>query len=665
MPVHEISSSIPVVLPVAIEYAWLILALPLFSFVLNGLWTCRKNQELSIAISTLCSALSLSWAIYVALTWWHICEDKASGVDYHKIVAFDWLWLPMGGSLTANIGMLLDPISVMMIIVICCIAFLVHIYSIGYMDEDPSRGRFFPLLSLFTFSMLGLVSATNLFQMFIFWELVGVSSYQLIGFWYHKPSAVAASKKAFIITRFADAFFLLGIIITANINNSFDFSVLNSPASWQAMKHSVDLGFITVNALSIGTICIFIGGWGKSAMFPLHIWLPDAMEGPTPVSSIIHSATMVVAGVYLTARMFPLFSAAPHTLELISFVGAFTAAFAAIIAITQRDIKRILAFSTLSQLGYMMFSLGVAQVADSASINPLGYTASMFHVFTHAFFKCMLFLVAGSVIHTVHSNDIGVMGGLGKKMPWTHISALIAVCAIAGIPPFSGYWSKDEIIMTAFTSGHPIYGVIGLVVGGLTAFYMGRFFFLIFWGKERSHLHHVHEDKFMTFPIVFLAVPSLLAGLLSHHWFAEVMLPPMALHDKHGFHHIAWIPYVASAMGFGGLILSWFFYGRSSSNLSSALKIDGRPGWYQVIVHKFYIDEIWLFFAQRVVIQQIAPGIKTFDRKIIDGSMDLIGTILQLGSQGVRYLQNGQLPFYLAATGFGLIFLWYLGQLPL
>jgi NADH-quinone oxidoreductase subunit L len=653
----------PMMLPCAVQYAWVILALPLLSFVLNGLWTCRKNQELSSAISTLLSGLAWIGSLLLAYSWWETVADN-SAVLNHSLVSFDWAWLPMGGGLVANMGMLLDPISIMMMVVICSIAFLVHIYSVGYMHEDASRGRFFPLLSLFTFSMLGLVAATNLFQMFVFWELVGVSSYQLIGFWYHKPSAVAASKKAFMITRFADAFFLLGIIITAHINGSFDFAILNSPESWRAMQNNISLGFLTVNALSVGTVLIFIGGWGKSAMFPMHIWLPDAMEGPTPVSSIIHSATMVVAGVFLTARMFPLFSAAPYTLEVIAFVGAFTAAFAAIIAVTQKDIKRILAFSTLSQLGYMMFSLGCAKASGSGDVLALGYTAAMFHVFTHAFFKCMLFLVAGSVIHIVHSNDIALMGGLRKKMPWTHGSALVAVLAISGIPPFAGYWSKDEIIMTCFLGGHPVLGCVGLFVGGLTAFYMGRFFFLIFWGEARSSLHHVHENKWMTWPIVILAIPSLLAGVLTHHWFAEVMLPPMVLaHAPES--HLTWVPYVASGGGVVGLGLAWFCYGRSNSNLTAALSLDGRPYWYQVIYHKFYFDEIWLFFAKTLVIDKLSPAIKSFDRKVIDGSMDRTGKLVELGSSVVRTLQSGKLPFYLAATSFGVIFLWYLGQLPL
>ncbi|MDP2105298.1 MAG: proton-conducting transporter membrane subunit, partial [Desulfobulbaceae bacterium] len=335
-------------------HSYLLLFLPLVSFVFIGLWMARKYPKMSGEVATLMAALNTIYSIGLATAYYRQVLSHPDLFPNRTLLCFDLAWLNFSPNLTANLGIYLDPISVMMVVVITIISLMVNIYSIGYMKDDPAFGRFFALLALFTFSMLGLVVSSNILQMFVFWELVGVSSYSLIGFWYQKPSAVAASKKAFIVTRFADAFFLIGILTVSFQAQSFDFQILNLPKTIALLNHTILLGGMQVNLLTVAPLLIFAGGWGKSAMFPLHIWLPDAMEGPTPVSSIIHSATMVVAGVFLTARMFPLFSEAASTMALIQFIGAFTAIFAAIIAITQRDIKRILAFSTLSQLGYML-----------------------------------------------------------------------------------------------------------------------------------------------------------------------------------------------------------------------------------------------------------------------------------------------------------------------
>lgn len=654
-------------LPFALSHSWAILLLPLLSFVINGIWVCHKSHRYSALISTLLSGAAFVWALVAAWQWWTVTSFNPELYPNHTLIAWNFKWLTVGAlsspvPLTIGMGGLFDPISVMMLVVVTTISFLVHIYSVGYMEGDPSKGRFFPLLSLFAFAMQGMVVSTNILQMYFFWELVGVSSYLLIGFWYHKPAAVAASKKAFIVTRFADAFFLLGIVLVSYVVGHLDFSVLNSPTSAEMLNREIGLGFMTVNALSAGTILIFTGGWGKSAMFPMHIWLPDAMEGPTPVSSIIHSATMVVAGIYLTARMFPLFAAAPFTLELVAIVGSFTAAFAAIIAITQRDIKRILAFSTLSQLGYMLFSLGVSSInGPEPGVISLGYSASMFHVFTHAFFKCMLFLVAGSVIHVVGSNMIDAMGGLRKKMPSTYLAALAGTLAIAGIPPFSGFWSKDEILMTAFQTGHTVIGVVGLLVGGLTALYMFRFFFLVFHGEARSDLSHAHEDPWMTVPIVILAVPSLVAGYLFKDFFHQVVVPPMETVAAPG--GFSWLPVAASVVALIGTVTAWALYARPQ-RVEAALSYE-RPLWYKVIYDKFYIDEIWLFVTRKIIFRFVATPLKWFDRHIVDGTMNLIGKILFLGGWFVRTAQNGKLAFYLVMTVFGLIFIWSLGQLPI
>lgn len=646
-----------------LAHSYLILVFPFLAFILIGLWLGRlfrqANGYLAIALS------GLSMVAGLAVTWAYFKKVIAHPELYpdRTLVAIEGEWLNFSEGLTANMGIYLDPISVMMVVVVTVIAFFVTVYSVGYMKDDEGFSRFFSLLALFAFSMLGLVISSNILQMFVFWELVGVSSYALIGFWYQKPSAVDASKKAFIVTRFADAFFLIGIIMVSYYSGTFDFQTLNNPETAATLNKTFMLGSVTINLLTLSTLLIFAGGWGKSAMFPLHIWLPDAMEGPTPVSSIIHSATMVVAGVYLTARMFPLFSASDTTLVVIQVVGAFTALFAAVIAITQRDIKRILAFSTLSQLGYMIFSLGVAKMAHDhggSDINPLGFTASMFHVFTHAFFKCMLFLGAGAIIHSVHSNYLDDMGGLKSKMPRTYWSMLIGCLAIGGIFPLAGFWSKDEILLAALQSGHYVTFGVGLLVGGLTAFYMFRLFFLVFHGQAKSDLSHAHEDPFMTFSIVMLAIPSVLAGFFGRHIFAEIFQPPMILVEQH-LAHPSWLPILAGSVGAFGIGLAWLFYGKGETTLAEKCKNTLRIP-YTLIYNKFYIDELYLFVTHKIIFRFIAAPIKWFDKRIVDGAMDLTGAILQLGGKLVRVAQNGQLRVYIAATVLGCIVLFRFGQ---
>ena len=428
-------------------------------------------------------------------------------------------------TLRIDMGILLDPISVMMLIVVSTISLMVHIYSRGYMKGDEGYTKFFAFLSLFTFSMYGLVLATNLFQIYIFWELVGVSSYLLIGYYYTKDTAVAAAKKAFIVTRFADLGFLIGILIIGYYTGTYDFETLNNPEG-SAILNWASTSFMGLSVLTWALILVFIGGAGKSAMFPLHIWLPDAMEGPTPVSALIHAATMVVAGVFLVARLFPMyyFVEEGFALQIVAFVGAFSSLFAAVIAITQTDIKRVLAFSTMSQLGYMMLALGVSGYEGHEG---LGYMSSMFHLFTHAMFKALLFLCAGSVIHAVHSNFLKDMGGLRKYMPITNITFLIAALAIAGIPPFAGFWSKDEILVAVYEHNKLLYAV-GIIVAGLTAVYIFRIYFGIFWGKDRVYDHAPKESPFsMTFPLIVLAILSATVGFIP---FSEFISP-----DRIGF----------------------------------------------------------------------------------------------------------------------------------
>lgn len=646
-----------------VTLSYLIFILPLLSFVVNGLFLCRKSDKAAAAMGISANGIAAISAIILAVHYF------TSGLAPQKAILFEHEFIPFGNFL-ANIGCLIDPLSIMMLVVVTFISFMVNIYSVGYMRGDRATGRFFALLSLFSFSMLGLVAATNLFQMFIFWELVGVSSYLLIGFWYHKPSAVSASKQAFILTRFADSFFLLGIVLVSYVVQSFDFATLNDLTLSSFKAETIDLGLLVVSkadALILGSVLIFTGGWGKSAMFPMHIWLPNAMEGPTPVSSIIHSATMVVAGVYLVARLFPFFAICGSTLTLIMIVGAFTMVFAAIIACTQKDIKRILAYSTLSQLGYMMFALGVCQVGQT--IVTTGWTASTFHIFTHAFFKCSLFLIAGSLIHQVHTNDLDAMGGLRKKMPWTYWCTLISILAISGIPPFSGFFSKDEIILAAFQGHHYVVFGLALLTSGLTTFYMFRLFFLAFHGEPRHEgvkAGHVHEDFAMTLPIVILAVPALLSGIAGKSLFAAFFVPGK-IHAPQlvKLAEASWIPFAAVAIAIIALALAWFFYASPKARIAKALDESNRSGIYKTVYHKFYFDEMYYAVVRQFVIGGIARVARFIEDYIVGTLVNFsVWFIHKLGDL-VRVAQGGYLPFYLGTLIVGVLLWRFLGNLPL
>ena len=647
-----------------ITLGYLILVLPFLTFAINGLFLGNKNAKAAAGLVVTFNGLAFISAALLAFHYF------TSVVAPQKVVLFDHSFIPFAGELVARIGMLIDPLSVMMLVVVTFISFMVNIYSIGYMREDRAMGRFFALLSLFSFSMLGLVVATNLFQMFIFWELVGVSSYLLIGFWYHKPSAVSASKQAFILTRFADSFFLLGIVLVSYVVGSFDFTTINSLTMFPFRNETIDMGICVMSkssALVLGSILIFTGGWGKSAMFPMHIWLPNAMEGPTPVSSIIHSATMVVAGVYLVARLFPFFAVCGDSLTLIMWVGAFTMVFAAVIACTQKDIKRILAYSTLSQLGYMMFALGACKIGQA--IITTGWTASTFHIFTHAFFKCSLFLIAGSLIHQVHTNDLDAMGGLRKKMPLTYACALISILAISGIPPFSGFFSKDEIILAAFQGQHYAVFALALLTSGLTTFYMFRLFFLAFHGEPRHEgvkAGHVHEDFFMTLSVVILAIPALLSGILGKGLF-EHFFTPGKLHVPTMLKvaHAEWIPFVAIGVAVLALLIAWFLYASPKAKIQRALDDTNRCGIYKIIYHKFYFDEMYYTVVRQFIFGGVARVSRAFNDYVIEGLLAFsIWFIHKLGDL-VRTAQAGYLPFYLGTLIVGVLIWRFFGQLPL
>ena len=616
------------------EYTILILLLPLLSFVFTGLLGTRLKPKAAGLIGTLTTATVAALSYWTAISYFGAGRD-ASGV-FPTRTAWNSVWLPFTDSLHIDIGFMLDPISVMMLIVISTVSLMVHIYSFGYMKDERGFQRYYAFLSLFTMSMLGLVVATNIFQMYIFWELVGVSSYLLIGFYYTKKEAIAASKKAFIVTRFADLGFLIGILIFGYYTGTFSFTA-DSEAYGLAK---------TMLPLALGLM--FIGGAGKSAMFPLHIWLPDAMEGPTPVSALIHAATMVVAGVYLVARMFPLFIGyAPDVLHITAYVGAFTALYAAIVACVQSDIKRVLAFSTISQIGFMIVALGVCTSADPHE-GGLGYMASMFHLFTHAMFKALLFLGAGCIIHAVHSNEMSAMGGLRKYMPVTHITFLIACLAIAGIWPLSGFFSKDEILAACFGFS-PWMGVLMTFIAGLTAFYMFRLYYCIFWGKEDKELHAEHRPHeaplSMTAPLVFLAVVTLVAGWIPFGEFVSS--------NGQEYHmHIDWkVAGTSLCVAAAGIAIATFMYLKESRKTADMLAAR-FSGLYKAAYHRFYIDEIYQFITHKVIFACISAPIAWFDRHVVDGFMNLLAKGTASSSRAIRGMQSGNVQKYA---------IWFLG----
>ena len=624
----------------------LIPLLPLISFLILGLYGKKFFKNTAGIIGTISLLVSFTLAAYTAFSYFN---EYYNAGTYPKLIPFQYAWLQFSGSMSIDMGIFLDPISVMMIVVVTFISLMVHIYSLDYLKGEERFATYYSFLSLFTFSMLGLVLSSNIFQIYIFWELVGVSSFLLIGFYYDRPSAVAASKKAFIVTRFADLGFLIGILILSFYSGTLDFNTLittlTSPESGE-LKNAVASSFLGVSALTWGLVLVFIGGAGKSAMFPLHIWLPDAMEGPTPVSALIHAATMVVAGVYLVARLFPVFAlSAPEALDVVAFVGILSAFLAAIIACTQTDIKRVLAYSTMSQIGFMMFALGVSKYGGEES---LGYTASMFHLFTHAMFKALLFLGAGAVIHFIHSNELKDMGGLRKYLPVTHISFFIACLAIAGIPPLSGFFSKEEILLAAYNNNRPVY-FIALITSGITAFYMFRLYFSIFWNKEIS-IHNDHHKKSplaMTLPLVILAVGAALAGFIPFGKFVSSDGTPLESHFDPMF-SIAPV-----GVGLAGILLAMWLYKKQNERPDKIA--NSLSGIYKVAYRKFYIDEIYLFFTKRIVFNLVGRPAAWFDKNIVDGMVNATGNTTQLISERIKRIQSGKVQQYAIYTLLGVI----------
>ncbi len=611
--------------------------LPLAIFVILGLFGRKyfKNASGIIAVIALLASTVLS--LYTAYQYFFV-SGKVNGV-FQKIIAVKYTWLQFSPGLTIDLGILLDPISIMMIVIVTFVSLMVHIFSLGYMKGEERFATYYAFLSLFTFSMLGLVLSSNIFQIYIFWELVGASSYLLIGYYFDKPSAVAASKKAFIVTRFADLGFLIGILILAFHGQTLDFGTLIerlTAAQSPQLLAITGASFLGISVLTWGLVLVFIGGAGKSAMFPLHIWLPDAMEGPTPVSALIHAATMVVAGVYLVARLFPVFALSdPTALKLVANVGVVSALLAAIIACTQTDIKRVLAYSTMSQIGYMMFALGVSGYSGE---NGLGYMGSMFHLFTHAFFKSLLFLGAGAVIHLVHSNEMKDMGGLRKFMPVTHICFLIACLAIAGVPPLAGFFSKEEILLAAYQNNKIIYA-IALFTSALTAFYMFRLYFSIFWKKD-AHLHDHHGEGTlsMKIPLILLAVCSILAGFVP---FSSLVSTDGAVLETHINVAFSTAPVL---LALGGIFLAGFLYKKENDKPQKIA--DSFGGLYKAAYRKFYVDEVYLFITKKIIFNFIGRPAAWIDKNIVDGLMNTIASVTTKISEWIKGLQSGKVQHY-------------------
>jgi NADH-quinone oxidoreductase subunit L len=620
-------------------YILLIVLLPLAAFLLLGLFGRKHFNPSSGFIATAFMSVSALLSFYTAYGYF-FQYGKVEGV-YQKIIVFKYTWLPFSEGMSIDMGAVLDPITAMMLIVVPLVSLMVHIYSLSYLKGEKRFATYYAFLGLFTFSMLGLVLSTNIFQMYFFWELVGVSSFLLIGFYYDKPSAVAACKKAFIVTRFADLGFLIGILVLSFHARSFDFDTIIHNLSARG-NSSLAASFLGVSALSWGAALVFIGGAGKSAMFPLHIWLPDAMEGPTPVSALIHAATMVVAGVFLVARLFPIFNISQPVMLLVTYTGAFSALFAAIIACTQTDIKRVLAYSTMSQIGFMMFALGLA----SAKSN-LGFTASMFHLFTHAMFKALLFLGAGAVIHFVHSNEMKDMGGLRKPMPVTHITFLIACLAIAGIPPFAGFFSKEEILLAAFEKNKAVF-YVAIFTSALTAFYMFRLYFRIFWNKAAQvpaeHVSHHGSNKHseggfaMMMPLIILAAAACGAGFIPFGNF--VSADGKALHAPLHF-SFSIAPVSLALMGI--FTAMWMYKNETGKSQKMAAAFNG---FYKAAYRKFYIDEVYMFITQKIIFNLIAKPAAWFDKHVVDGLVNAAADGTGLLSEKIKGLQSGKVQQY-------------------
>jgi NADH-quinone oxidoreductase subunit L len=654
---------------------WIVPLFPLLGAIVNGLWGRRYIREKAYIPAIVSTALSLVFSLLVVAD---IFVDPRAV----QVVLFDWI---IAGPLNVQIGFLADPLSAMMLLVVAGVGFLIHIYSIGYMHGDPGYYRYFAYLNLFMFFMLVLITANNYLLMFVGWEGVGLCSYLLIGFWFERKSAADAGKKAFIVNRVGDAGFLLGVFLLYTTFGTFTYL--------DVFQRAPEVSTAVLTAI---TLCLFVGAMGKSAQIPLYVWLPDAMEGPTPVSALIHAATMVTAGVYMVVRSHVLYQLAPLSAEFVAIIGCLTAIFAASIGLVQNDIKRVLAYSTVSQLGYMFLGAGVG-----------GFIAAIFHLVTHAFFKALLFLASGSVIHALNGEqDMRKMGGLRSHLPITSRVFYVGAIAIAGIPPFAGFWSKDGILADTFKSGHYILWIIGVVGAFMTAFYMFRLIYMTFYGESRvDHevLHHVHESPpIMTVPLIILAILSVVGGLIlgfppEHGWIHRFLGAVVG----HGVIHVATgsaeaaamveehagggalhaldillmiISVLVGALGWG---LAWFMYTKRP-DIPARLAEKYRD-LYELLANKYWVDEFYDYvfvrgtkalanffwgFDERVLdgavngashmTVQTSEGSGRFDLQTIDGSVNGLSVVIKFGAQAFRLLQTGFVQNYVLAMVLGL-----------
>ena len=633
------------------SYAFLILLLPFLSFLVLGLAGMKMKKQVAAIIGTILMGCVFGLSIYTAYEYFFAIGRDASTGLYPTVDSFNFTWLKFTELLTFNIGFRLTPISVLMLIVITTVSFMVHIYSFGYMAErdenykvegyEKGMQRFYAYLSLFTMSMLGLVVATNIFQMYLFWELVGVCSYLLIGFYYPKHAAVHASKKAFIVTRFADLFFLIGILFYSFYVGTFNYDLNAQPELQSSLAGAA---WVMPAALFL----MFIGGAGKSAMFPLHIWLPDAMEGPTPVSALIHAATMVVAGVYQVASLFPIWvEYAPNTLHYVAYIAAFTAFYAAAVACCQRDIKRGLAFSTISQIAYMLVALGVCFAVDNHH-GGLGYMAGIFHLFTHAMFKALLFLCSGAIIVIIGSNFKDYMGGLHKYMPITNICFLIGTIAISGFWPLAGFFSKDEIVDACFHFS-PFMGYFMTMVSGLTAFYMFRLYYVIFWGQSYYELDPEHRKRpaevpfVMWGPLVFLSLVTIVAGWVPFGHFVSATGHAEDIALQHfQFGSTAWLSLAVATIGFA--LATWMY--APKHNPVPDMLARKMPKLHDAALNRFYIDNAWQFFTHKIVFRLFSIPIAWFDRHVIDGTFNFLAWGTNEAGESIRPWQSGDVRQY-------------------
>ncbi|MBI2152981.1 MAG: NADH-quinone oxidoreductase subunit L [Candidatus Rokubacteria bacterium] len=537
-------------------------------------------------------------------------------------VELQWSWLPAESGPMASVGVLVDPLAAKMLVLVALVSFLVQLYSLGYLEQEtaPALGRYFAYHSLFAFSMIGLVLASNFLQMFIFWELVGLCSYLLIGFWYDKPEAARAAVKAFWVTKAGDLGFIIGIVLLWGQAGTFNFIELFAMASGKTLP-AAGLGLIM--------FLIYLGAVGKSAQFPLHVWLPDAMEGPTPVSALIHAATMVAAGVYLVSRVYPLFLLTPDVLALIAWVGAFTALLAATLGLVQADIKRVLAYSTVSQLGYMMAALGAGAAA-----------AGFFHLLTHGLFKALLFLGAGAVIHAVGTNDIWQMGRLGRAMPQTAIVFLVGTLALAGIWPLAGFFSKDAVLAGVWEGGLTVPFLMLAVTVFLTAFYMFRVVFVVFFGSGHAEGHPHDAPLVMTVPLWILAILTVGAGIR------------LAVGGDEGAHSPGWVPWLSSALAVAGIAGAWLTYQRGTVS-ADALVRAFRP-LYFAAVKKFWLDDLY-GAIYRGVFLGVSWGVGWVDRYLVDGVVNLASAWTLRWGDRLRQIQTGRAQDYLYGVALGLL----------